>query len=85
MPGALALISCEEVPLAAQVRPAVSTVCIDVGANGAQIMRVLDAALSGDAPTGDPSTPVAVYRETFVGPAHPRHSAAASESTGRSV
>ncbi|SDR77908.1 LacI family DNA-binding transcriptional regulator [Microterricola viridarii] len=85
VPGALALISCEEVPLAAQVRPAVSTVCIDVGANGAQIMRVLDAALSGDAPTGDPSTPVAVYRETFVGPAHPRHSAAASESTGRSV
>lgn len=67
VPEKLALIACEEVPLAAQVRPSVTTVAVDAEVNGLDIMQRLDAALSAEEFTARVVAPTLRHRESFPG------------------
>lgn len=50
VPDDVALIACEDVLLAQQVRPALTTVYVDPVANGAELVRVLSEAIDGRSP-----------------------------------
>ena len=64
VPHDVALVACEEVPLARQVRPAISTVALDLGRIGDEAVRLLSAAIGGGQPEPSRIQPVRLIRDT---------------------
>ncbi|MET1044633.1 MAG: LacI family DNA-binding transcriptional regulator [Microbacteriaceae bacterium] len=64
VPSDVALIACEELPLARQARPAISSVAIDIDRVGHEMVRMVSVAMSGGLPEPIELLPLQILRET---------------------
>ncbi|WP_347877950.1 LacI family DNA-binding transcriptional regulator [Salinibacterium sp. ZJ454] len=64
VPGDVALISCEELPLARHARPAISSMAIDIDRVGHEMVRMVSVAMGGGMPEPIALHPLHIPRET---------------------